>query len=762
MIKKYAYIFLTLLLPWLCYAQSNLTQDVMGTVTDAQSGLEIPYAQILISGAIEKGTISDENGKYFIEKLPPGNYLMQVSYLGYEKVTLNNITITGGKTLTLDIALQQKYEQIKEIEVRAKKSIADTARITDDLAVLSKRSISMEQSDRFAGGLNDPSRVVISLAGVRNQGDIQTGITIRGNAPNALLWCVEGYEVQSPNHFSNLNGLGSVNMINQSTLKSFNFYTAAFPAQYGNATSGVFDIAMRQGNTYKHEFSFAAAFLGIQGTAEGPLSKKNNSSYLLSYRFSTLTLMRKAGYTVVGNDLPTFQDINYKVFYNTKKAGVFELFGIWGNSEIQQIGNPKNRGYRYEDTYGMNIAGVKHQKRLSENSRLVSALVYSQATNYFIEQNANRPDRFFDFDVNDKRFQFDTKYHKKVSSKHDLTMGTNVQWHIFNFNSQQSRREIERFANVSTLKWQNFIQQKYRVTQNMALIAGLHSQYFEFNKSISVEPRLGMELNYAGKHTFTAGTGLHSRLENSAYYGLQYNFGGDLAYLNAGLPELPFNKFVQPSRAAHFVVGNTLRIAKDLSLSTEIYYQHLYRVPISNFEFDFFSSINNLFFYYDGILRNDGKGRNYGVDFTLDKTYSKLYYFMLAGSLYESKYRNPDFVGWLNTRYNGNFIMNAMAGKDFRVGSAKQNTTGLSARMLWSGNNRIDEFDFLAGIFPFENRLSNYFRLDTRYYYTRNKPKYSYTLSLDVQNATNRLNETNLNNIAPVGIIPFMTYKVDF
>lgn len=705
----------------------------MGTTFDAQSGIVIPFAQILIKGEVEKGVISDEFGKYFIEKLPLGNYQVQVSYLGYEKIILNNINLSGGKTLTLDISLQQKYEQINEVEVRAKKSIADTSRVIDDLAVLSKRTISLEQSDRFADGLNDPSRIVISLAGVRNQGDIQTGITIRGNAPNALLWCVEGYEVQSPNHFSNLNGLGSVNMINQSTLKSFNFYTAAFPAQYGNATSGVFDIGMRQGNTYKHEFSLSAAFLGIQATAEGPLSKKNNGSYLVSYRFSTLSLMRKAGYSVVGNDLPTFQDVNYKVFYNTKKAGVFELFGIWGTSEIQQIDNPKNRGYEYEDTYGMNIAGIKHQKKLSQNSRLVSALVFSQATNFFNEQNTKRPDRFLDFNVNDKRIQFDTKFHKKVSSKHDLTMGSNVQWHIFNFNSLQSKkRKIERFANVNAIKWQNFIQQKYRATKNLALIAGLHSQYFGFNKSISVEPRLGMELIYANKHTFTAGAGLHSRLENSAYYGLQYNFGGDLSYLNATLPDEPMNKLLQPSRAAHFVVGNTLKIAKDLTFSTEIYYQHLYKVPISSFEFDFFSSINNLFFYYDGVLKNDGRGRNYGIDFTLEKTYTKLYYFMLAGSIYESKYRNPDFVGWLNTRYNGNFILNAMAGKDFKVGNSKQNTTGFSARMLWSGNNRIDDFDILNESFPFENRLSNYFRLDTRYYYTRNKPKYSYTISLDV------------------------------
>lgn len=756
MAKTFLILFFSFCLS-LLFAQ-NKVATLSGKVFDAFSNEPLEFVQISIKENPSFGSVSNQKGYFEISSLDYGAYTIIISYLGYEKRAVKNVEVLKGKVQLGNLFIEKSTINLDEINITYKKSIDDTINF-ETPQTLSARSFSLEQTELIAGGLGDPSRIAFSFAGVRNQGDVQTGISIRGNSPNSLLWSIEGFEVQNPNHFSRGNLQGAINLINSNNLKTAKFYTAAFPARYNNGTSGVFDLYMRQGNTKKHNHSISLGVLGLEASTEGPLSKSKKHSYLVSYRYSTLTVLNKMGLNTVGVDLPTFQDVNYKLFFNTKKLGVFEIFGLWGSSEIVQLDKEK-RPYTYKDNYQYLLTGIKNQKQINGKNRLVSGIVFSQSKSYF-EQIEKFYKNDFKYPINDNVIQFDTKLFSKFSENHEMIIGANIQMPIFNFeaNTFTSEDTVFRNANIKALKSQIHLQQNYMFKNNWLLKLGFNVQYFSFNKSTTIDPRLNLEKQYNKTHTLSFGIGLHSKLESLGFYGINIQRISFQENINRTRTE--FNRFVSPSRSLHLVAGYKWQLAKDFSFLTEVYFQHLYNVPISNRQNNpFYSALNEMFLYYSRSLENDGLGRNYGIDFTLEKTYTNGYYLLFTGSLYQSKFKNPSFDAWFNTRFNGNFIFNAIAGKDFKLGKHKQNLFSLSFRSTWAGNNRI-EYDFgFAEIF--QKRLSNYFRLDTRIAYKRFKEKYRYTLSFDIQNTTNRINENPLPNIDGVGIIPFLTYRIEF
>ena len=364
-----------------------------------------------------------------------------------------------------------------------------------------------------------------------------------------------------------------------------------------------------------------------------------------------------------------------------------------------------------------------------------------------------------------------------MSAKHSIQAGVNVQVPKYDLDliydnqfyqyvdssdtfQDGNRNSDTSSASVTTVKLQTFIQHKFRVTEGLSFVTGAHLQYLAYSKAFNVEPRFALKYKYGKGHAFSLGFGMHTRFESLGYYGSQVKF------YTPGIPEPVIktpNRYLKPSRAIHAVIGKEFRIAKHLSLQIEGYFQHLYHVPVDTYETSYHSSLNYEYSFYYGQNVSEGLGRNYGIDVTLEKSLSKNYYALINGSWYQSKYRAYDGV-WRNTRYNGNFIFSGVLGKDFVIGKEKNNRFSLNAKILWTGNNR-EEFYYdpeTKEFKPFEVRYANYFRMDTRVAYIRNKSNYSWTLSLDIQNVTNRLNETANERINSQGLIPFLFYKVEF
>ncbi len=304
----------------------TITQTVKGKVFDntTQETL-IGASVILLNSDPIVGTITNLDGEFNLENVPVGRQSIEIRMIGYESYFANEILISSGKQIVLNVGLQEKATTLDEVVIRPTR-IKDKP--INTMATVSSRQFTVEETQRYAGGLNDPARLVSSFAGVATPSISSNGISVRGNSPSGLLWRIEGVEVPSPNHFANLTiaGAGLLTVLSSQMMGNSDFYTGAFPAEYGNASSGVFDINLRTGNSSKREYTVQAGLIGVDFATEGPFKKGKRASYLFNYRYSTMALISPI--LPSNSGILKYQDLSYKINLPTKKAGTFSLWSI--------------------------------------------------------------------------------------------------------------------------------------------------------------------------------------------------------------------------------------------------------------------------------------------------------------------------------------------------------------------------------------------------------------------------------------------------
>lgn len=306
-------------------------QTISGTVIDKASGHPIPDVTIMLQDIPGKGTTSDENGQFVLPDVPVGRHDVQATYLGYEPGIYREVLVTSTKEVRLEISLKENVRELGEVVIRPQ---INKEQPLNKMAVTGARMLSTEEASRYAGGLDDPARLVSSFAGVAANLS-SNGISIHGNAPHLLQWRMEDVEIPNPNHFADLSILGGgiLSSLSSQVLGNSDFFTGAFPAEYGNAVSGVFDMKLRNGNNRKMENTFQVGILGIDVASEGPLSKNHKASYIFNYRYSTTGLLNRfyPGLDIGGT--LDYQDLNFKLNFPTRKAGTFS---VWGTSLIDK------------------------------------------------------------------------------------------------------------------------------------------------------------------------------------------------------------------------------------------------------------------------------------------------------------------------------------------------------------------------------------------------------------------------------------------
>ncbi len=274
-------------------------QSIKGRVTEAATQQPLPFANVCLwqDTTLVKCVSSDENGQFKIDNVYPGIYKISVSFIGYQTHIEYGIQVNAGKDRILQFSLQPSAIALESVEVTAERGIQSN----DPMAVVSARTFSVEESELYVGSRFDPARMVANYAGVQGADDSRNDIVVRGNSPLGVLWRVEGIPIPNPNHFAVSGSTGGpVTIINNKALANSDFYSGAFPAEFGNAIAAVFDLKLRNGNNEKHEFNTQFGFLGTELAAEGPI-KKQKSSYLAAYRYSTLALFSGAGIDIGTN-----------------------------------------------------------------------------------------------------------------------------------------------------------------------------------------------------------------------------------------------------------------------------------------------------------------------------------------------------------------------------------------------------------------------------------------------------------------------------
>ncbi len=739
----------------------TITQTVKGVVLDKQSQSPLPGVVVQVMGLEPaRAGITNGNGEFYLENIPIGRLQLRFKMMGY-KEKLITVILNAGKQSVSTVELEENVVQAEEVEIVAEQ---DKTKTNNKMSSVSSRVFSAEEAARYAGSRNDPARMAANFAGVSGANDSRNDIIIRGNSPMGILWRLNGLDIPNPNHFGNAGSTGGpISILNNNTLDNSDFMTGAFAADYGNATSGVFDLRMRKGNNEKHEFLAQLGFNGFELGAEGPFSKKKkNGSFLVNYRYSTLAVFKALNIDFgTGDAVPQYQDLTFKTDFNTKKAGRFSVWGIGGLSYVALLEKDKKAGqdlygYSARDTYfrsNIGAGGIAHTILLKNNAYLKTNLGVSGNYNHII---ADRIDTAFKTAGNLKpeyrqttkniRYSFNTTYNRKINARNFVnggiytdffeTLFTDSNDYLFGDNTFIVLRNYK--GNTALMR--AFVQWQHKFSEKLTFNAGLSQQFFLLNNTQALEPRLGLKYELSRKQVLSLGAGLHSQLQPMYIY-----FATDTA--GAGGRET--NRNLDFTRAAHAVLAYDHNFSGNFRLKAELYYQYIFSAPVKDFP-DYFSALNlGADFNSPNVsnLLSAGTGTNYGIEITLEKFYSRGYYFLFTSSIFESKYTGSDKVQ-RNTAFNGNYVLNLLGGKEFRI--REKHTISIDFRGTYAGGKRYAPIDLEAsrlrgdevrdGSRAFEMQYAPYFRIDVKPGYRLNSKKVTHEFSVDVQNVTRNLN----------------------
>lgn len=768
-------------------ASNDLFQKVKGVVLDADSKKPIQGATITFIGNSKK-TITDALGNFSLEKINLGRQSFEIQVTGYDTKLVNDVVVTSGKEVFLTVTMLEKVTVLSEVQVSARKN---RTKANNEFATVSARSFSVEDTKRYPAAAFDPARMAQNFAGVSNNGDGTNEIVVRGNSPKGVLWRLEGIEIPNPNHFGNLGGSGgAISMLSSSTMGSSDFYTGAFPAEFGNATSGVFDLTFRNGNKDKNEFSFMAGLLGIEAAAEGPFKKGGSASYLVNYRYSTVALVKD--FLTLGGVAPTYQDLSFKLHFPSKKGGGFSVFGLGGINKSEK--DPVKDSTKWTDDDPnfvleapgkLGILGISYQYFLNKNAYIKTILSTTGQSAEATIDTLNPRDTYKkvpngkekDIDI---AYRASIMYNNKLNSKNTLRLGIMVNRLSFDyFNSYYD--DIDKVwkqslaAKGSSMYYQAYIQWKYRINNRFTVNTGLHTSYLSLNKTKSIEPRAAITYQAGNNQTISFAMGVHAKPEQLSTY-----FFENISI--TGIRKTP-NKNLAMNKALHFVLGYDKSFDNNIRFKVELYYQHLYNVAVEKKSGSYFSILNASSFYDltdIGELTSTGKGKNYGIDLSLEKSFGKGYYFLTTGSLFQSKFTNYDNTEY-NTRYNRNYQLNLVAGKEWKRKRNSNNTWGLNVKLLTSGGMRESEIDLPASrargkvVYVPDNFYTQsnnpYLRLDAGISFKKNRKHSTHTFMLDFQNISDNKNiyysyydnkSGSVKKEYQLGLFPFLNYRIEF
>ena len=758
------------------FAQQH-TQTIRGIVTDESSSRPLAFANVAILNT-SYSTSTDSAGHFTFGNVSVGRYTIQISMVGYEPYFATEVQVTSGKQVFLDISIKENINTLNEVVINPK---IDKGRQLNSMATVSARMLSVDEATRYAGGFDDPARLVSSFAGVSSNVS-NNSIVVRGNSPQSLQWKLEGVEIPNPNHFADLDafGGGGLTALSSQLLANSDFYSGAMPAEYNNALSGVFDIFMRNGNNQKHEHTLQVGLLGIDAASEGPFKKGGKSSYLFNYRYSALALLEPLLPEEAGGT--SFQDLSFKLNFPTPRAGTFTIWGIGlADRSGAKAKTEKDERKYHSDIENQDVKqymgtfGMAHKLFLNDNQYIKSTLASTiNALDMSTDRLAEDLSVFPQNRINYKNQTLvlnsfmNTKFSARHTNRTGIT-GTTMMYDISLDNAKTAGAPLENLVSengYSTLL-SAYSNSTLNLSNTVTLNLGVNGQLFTLNNHYTIEPRVGINYQYSANQAFSFGYGLHSRLERLNYYFIKDDLGKNL------------NEDLNFSKSHHFVLGYGINLTEHAHLKIETYYQHLFQIPVMrDSSFSMINQQNDWFF--NGDLENNGKGRNYGIDLTFEKYLFEGYYYMLTASLFNSKYRDGNGI-WHNTRYNRNYAFNFLIGKEWNVGRNDKNVLGLNARLSYQGGERHSPIDLQESqqrqdaifdeSYAFSKQLSPAFTSHFTTSYKINKMNSSHEIAFKVLNASMHkefmgfdynYQTKAVDEIREALFIPNLSYKIEF
>ena len=778
--KKTLLLLLANLLLFSTLSAQTASQTIRGIVVEKNSGHSVPYATVVVADLQPTaGTTGDSLGRFSLRQVPVGRHDVEVNCLGYEPVLLKEILVGSSKEVVLEIRLQESLVAVEEVVVRPR---IDKTEPLNEMALAGGRMLRIEEASRYAGSMDDPARLVSSFAGVASTVG-NNGIVVRGNAPKFLQWRMEGVEIPNPNHFAEVTsfGGGGLTALSSQVLGNSDFYTGAFPAEYGNALSGVFDMYLRNGNNARHEHTFQLGILGIDAASEGPFSKNYDESYLFNYRYSTLSLLTPL--LPADAEGTNYQDLSFKLHFPTRRAGTFSLWGVGLIDRSGTVAETDPAKWTYDQDMEdqdvrqyMGAAGINHTVPLGRTSRLNTTLA---ATVSGLDMHTERmSDEVIPLPQNVIRntnwnFVFSTALRTRFGERHTNRTGVRLTGLRYDQFMQDAPARDGALQTLTDRAGMSALLSVYstslvRLSQCWEASAGVHVQWFTLNDRYTVEPRASVRYRVAPDHSLALAYGLHSRLEMLNYYFTEV--GGE-----------PVNRDLDFTKAHHLSLTYDWQIGTNRHLRIEPYVQYLYDVPvIPGTTFSFINLRGDDDWFLAERLANAGRGLNYGVDITFERFMARGFYYMATASLFNDRFRTAD-GRWFDTRYNRNYVLNLLAGKEWMTGRNRQNLLGINWRITFQGGDRYSPIDEAASAArqeavyderrPYSEQFEPVLLAHLTVSYRLNRKRVAHEFALKVLNLTgykdyygHRYNYLT-GQVEPereANIIPNISYRIDF
>ena len=759
-----------------------LTQTIKGKVLDQDTQEPLIGANVIVLG-IEpvRGATTDHNGLFWIDRIPVGRYDLKTSYIGFEPQALPEILVSSAKEVVVTFQLVQSIIETEQVIVEG----ASSKEIPQNsMAVVSARTFTVEEARRYAGGMDDPARLASSFAGVSTGAAQDNAIVVRGNAAKGLLWQVEGVRVPSPNHFPDINvaGGGFVSVLSSHVLGNSDFYTGAFPAEYGNALAGVFDMKLREGNTETTEYTFQAGVLGLDAAAEGPIPGTENASYLFNYRYSTFALIKDF---IPSEQIPEYTDYTYKLVIPTQKYGKFSIWGLGSNDiniEPEKADSslwtvPWDR-ISYDLEMGMNVLGLTHKYLATQNTYIKTSVIrteqHSTMNMYRLNDELILQDNYLAENTSGT-VTLSSYLNTRFSRKHTNRTGVIFDRLNFHFDQQAALNNtlpLTRLVDQNDVAnlTQVYSQSRFGLSPKLELNTGIHLQHFSVNDEITIEPRLGLTWKIDPIRSLSLGYGDHSQMEELRIYFVEQPTNGQTTQPNKNLGL---------SKAHHLILAYQQKLSMNTIIKLEPYLQFAYNVPvIQDSSFSMLNFTQDLSF--NSPLVNDGLGHNYGLDLTLERYLINNMYFLVTASIFESKYTGGDGIE-RETRYATKYVVNGLMGKEYMLGRARENILGLNVKLKVAGGARRSPANIAKTIAAqevisdesraFEEQDAGKAMLDISITYRKNKARYSSVWALQLMNALGsptasyyefdyELDKVQL--VEEMIVVPSLSYKIEF
>ena len=529
--KSIQIFILLFIIPFSILAQKAALK---GKVVDAFSNQPLPFVNVVVSGTTT-GTITDLDGNFLITGLEAGFVRIEASFVGYKKAISSEIEVSVANTNSIEIKMEEQKEQIEEVTVTA-----SSFRKTEE-SPLSLRTIAIGEIEKSPGANRDISKVIQSFPGVQSTPAFRNDVIIRGGGPSESRFYLDGVEVPFINHFSTQGASGGpVGIINADFLREVNYYSGAFPANRGNALSGILEFNQVDGNNDKLKFQGTLGASEVAATLDGPLGEK--TTFVFSARRSYLQFL----FSVLELPfLPNFTDTQFKIRTRIDKKneltfiglGAFDVFDLnlgIENPDAQQkyilSQIPVNEQWNY--TVG---AVYKHFREKSYQTLVASrSHLNNGAYKYFDNDDSSEENKILDYDSE----EIENKLRFENTSRLDgikLNFGANIDFVTYKNSTRQKRVYGGEILNVNyqtdlnLVKWGIFAQaSKNFLSERLSLSLGIRADATNYSGSMQnlleqFSPRFSASYGLTEKWSLNFNTGRYYQLPSYTTLGFKTN-----------------------------------------------------------------------------------------------------------------------------------------------------------------------------------------------------------------------------------------------